>query len=209
MDKLRGLFPCGFYETDRQGRPLMLVDVGNTKVQELLDAFKADVLVRHLLRELEHTWRTKFEDCTSFVYKEGVDQMVAIIDLNGVKLKDLSNKQLNVIFRTCLIEFLRYYPEMLHKAYILSAPMFFQSIYENEVLPHLPEGTSKKIIISGENTHPDLLASFDLAKLPSLYGGQAEAEATCVHADKGPWNDVENKINFSTNKEEFKFYDDD
>ena len=161
-----------------------------------------------MLRELEHTWRLKFDECTAQVHKDGVDQLVAIVDLNGVKLKDLSNKHLNIIFRTCLIEFFRYYPEQLHSLYILRAPMFFQSFYENEVVPHLPERTCKKIRVSGENSHPELLASFDPAKLPSIYGGEAEAEATCVYADRGPWAEVENTINYAKDNEEFKFDED-
>ena len=29
-----------------------------------------------------------------------------------------------------------------------------------------------------------------------MYGGACDCEATCVYSDKGPWADVENKINF-------------
>lgn len=35
----------------------------------------------------------KFSDCKEAVYKDGVDQIVVIVDLKGAKLKDLSNKQ--------------------------------------------------------------------------------------------------------------------
>ena len=50
-----------------------------------------------MLKEIEHTWRNKFSDCQQLVYKEGVEQLVLIIDLKGAKLKDLSNKQVNYI----------------------------------------------------------------------------------------------------------------
>lgn len=29
-----------------------------------------------------------------------------------------------------------------------------------------------------------------------MYGGNCECDATCIYSDKGPWADVENKINF-------------
>jgi hypothetical protein len=45
-----------------------------------------------MLKEVEHTWRIKFSECQQFVHKEGVDQMIIIVDLKGAKLKDLSNK---------------------------------------------------------------------------------------------------------------------
>lgn len=50
-----------------------------------------DNLVHFFIKELEHTWRTKFPDCKEFVNKKGVDQIVAIVDMKGTKLKDMSN----------------------------------------------------------------------------------------------------------------------
>jgi hypothetical protein len=61
-------------------------------VKELLETEKAENLIHYMLKEVEHTWRIKFSDCKEFVNKEGVDQLVLIIDLKGAKLKDLTNK---------------------------------------------------------------------------------------------------------------------
>jgi len=58
-----------------------------------------DMLVHFFIKELEHTWRVKFEDCKEFVNKKGVDQMVAIIDLKGAKQKDLQNKQMIQVYK--------------------------------------------------------------------------------------------------------------
>lgn len=74
--------------------------------------------------------------------------------------------------------------------------MFFEDYYESELKPHLSARTASKIVITGENSHKDLLEKFDTANLPKLYGGVCECEAMCVYSDKGPWADVENKINF-------------
>ena len=51
-----------------------------------------DLLVHFFVKEFEHTWRVKFADSKEFVNKNGVDQIIAIIDLRGAKLKDISNK---------------------------------------------------------------------------------------------------------------------
>ena len=45
--------------------------------------------------------------------------------------------KINVIFRSLLIEFQRYYPEFLDSLYVLSTPMFFQDYFESEIRPHL------------------------------------------------------------------------
>ena len=68
---------------------------------ELMSAVNdsVDLLVHFFIKEMEHTWRVKFADCKEFVNKNGVDQIIAIIDLRGAKLKDLSNKQMVQVFK--------------------------------------------------------------------------------------------------------------
>ena len=69
------------------------MQIGQTRVKEILETASAETLIHYMLKEIEHTWRIKFSDCKEFVNKEGVDQLVLIIDLKGAKLKDLTNKQ--------------------------------------------------------------------------------------------------------------------
>lgn len=63
---------------------------------------------------------------------------------------------MNVIFKSLLIEFQRYYPELLDKCYIVNTPMFFEGLWESEIKPHLSEKTINKVIITGEYSHKDL-----------------------------------------------------
>ena len=51
--------------------------------------------------------------------------------------------------------------------------------------------------MTGENSHAKLLEMIEPAKLPKEYGGEAEAEATCIYSERGPWTQVENKINYA------------
>lgn len=85
---------------------------------------------------------------------------------------------------------------MLHKCYIVNTPIFFEAFYNNDIKPHISEATQHKIAVTGEATHNDLLEAFILEELPKLYGGFCECEASCVYSDKGPWADVENKVNY-------------
>ena len=84
----------------------------------------------------------------------------------------------------------------MHKAFILNTPMFFEGFFDSEIKPHLSEGTMQKLVITGESSHKDLQALVESKELPKLYGGECECEATCVYSDRGPWNDVENKVNY-------------
>lgn len=62
--------------------------------------------------------------------------------------------------------------------------------------PAISPTTLAKILITGEATHPDLSKSVKAEMLPKLYGGLCECEATCIYSDKGPWCQVENKVNY-------------
>ena len=93
------------------------------------------------------------------------------MDLKATKLKDISNKQANSILKTLLMEFQRYYPEMLDKCYILNTPIFFQDYWEHEIRPKISARTASKVILTGESKHQELLERVEHAKLPSLYGG--------------------------------------
>jgi hypothetical protein len=59
--------------------------------------------------------------------------MIAIIDLKGAKLKDISNKQTVMVYKQAILEFQRFFQEMLFKAFIVNAPMFFQGLWEDEL----------------------------------------------------------------------------
>lgn len=68
------------------------------KIKDLLESASAETLIHYMIKEIEHTWRIKFIECQQLVNKEGVEQMILIIDLKGTKLKDLSNKQVRTHF---------------------------------------------------------------------------------------------------------------
>ena len=55
-----------------------------------------DMVVHYFVKELEHTWRVKFQECKEVFNKNkiSVDQMKVIIDMKGMKLKDITNKQI-------------------------------------------------------------------------------------------------------------------
>jgi len=85
---------------------------------------------------------------------------------------------------------------MLDSCFVVNSPMFFQDFYDFEIKPHISQKTQSKIFVTGESSHASLQDKVVLDKLPKLYGGQCECEATCVYSDKGPWAEIENKINF-------------
>ena len=67
-DIIREFMPCGFHDTDKQGRPILIVNAGQIKMTELLTCTNPENITKWIIKELEHTWREKFERCES-VYK--------------------------------------------------------------------------------------------------------------------------------------------
>ena len=158
-------------------------------------------LAHYFIKEMEHTWRVKFPDCKEFVYKDGVDQIKVIIDMKGTKLKDITNKQQLTVYKQIVLELQRFFPELVQKIYILNAPMFFEGIWEETLSQSVENDTvKKKIFISQTDIHDDLSKEVDQYELPKLYGGMCNCEATCIYSDKGPWTEVENRINYKDPK---------
>lgn len=62
-----------------------------------------------------------------------------------------------MIFRSLLIEYQAYYPELVDKIFVVNTPIFFESFWESEIKPHLSARTVSKVVITGENTHKNLL----------------------------------------------------
>jgi len=56
---------------------------------------------------------------------------VLIIDLKGAKLKDLSNKHANAVFKLLVHQAQRFYPTLLDKCYFVNTPIYFPDFWES------------------------------------------------------------------------------
>jgi len=53
--------------------------------------------------------------------------------MRGTKQKDLINKQMLIVYKQLVLEVQRFFPELVHKIYVLNAPLFFDGIWEEEL----------------------------------------------------------------------------
>lgn len=106
-----------------------------------------------------------------------VDQIRMVVDLRGATLKQITNKQLNLIWREICKELGKRYPEFVHSITIVNTPMFFENFYNNEILPQLSEKTAAKVLITGESEPQCLLEAVEPERLPAIYGGQCSCQA--------------------------------
>jgi len=100
-----------------------------------------------------------------------VDQIRIVVDLKGATLKQIGNRQLNMIWKEICKELAKRYPEFVHSITVVNTPMFFENFYNNEILPQFNERTAAKVLLTGESEPQCLLDEVDADKLPAIYGG--------------------------------------
>mmetsp|Transcript_18637 Transcript_18637/g.25136 ORF Transcript_18637/g.25136 Transcript_18637/m.25136 type:complete len:239 (-) Transcript_18637:4270-4986(-) len=149
-DAIREFMPTGFHEVDRAGRPLLFINAGQIKLNELMAQTNPETVTKFIIKELEHTWREKFDIIQSLM-RVNVDQIRIVVDLKGAKLKQITNKQLNLIWKEISKELGKRFPEFIQSITVVNTPMFFENFYNNEILPNLSTGMASKILITGES----------------------------------------------------------
>ena len=60
LDRIKALLPNGWFEHDREGNPLFMLDFGKAELRKLLKSVGSDILRKYFFAEIEHTWRMKF-----------------------------------------------------------------------------------------------------------------------------------------------------
>ena len=133
-------------------------------------------MTKFIIRELEHTWREKFERCEQDK-KRAVDQIRIIIDMKGASLKQVTNKQLNLVWREIVKELAKRFPEFVNAIHIVNAPMFFENYFLTELKQLFSQRTFSKISITGESAPASLKEVIEAAKLPAVYGGSCTCQA--------------------------------
>ena len=116
--------------------------------------------------------------------------------MKGATLKQITNKQFNLIWKEITKELAKRFPELVNAITVVNTPMFFENYYNNEVVPHIGERTAAKIFITGEQAPQCLIEAVEPSRLPAIYGGECNCQAQCIYSDKGPWTDVLNVIDF-------------
>lgn len=66
--KLKAYLPNGWFEHDKEGNPVFLLNLGQANPRMLLETINAKTLIKYFLTEVENTWRTKFKEVEEKVF---------------------------------------------------------------------------------------------------------------------------------------------
>eukprot|EP00897_Mesotaenium_endlicherianum_P000193 jgi/Mesen1/10174/ME000076S09683 len=183
-------YPQGHHGVDRDGRPVYIELVGRVDASKVLKFTTVERYCKFHVKEFERTFDLKFPACTIAAGKH-IDQTTTIMDLSEFGLKNFSRDARELIARISQLDS-DYYPETLHKMFVINAGTAFKAIW-GSVKGFLDPKTAAKIQLLGTKYHAKLHEAIDPSQLPESLGGtcRCNAEGGCLMSDKGPWQDPE------------------
>jgi len=161
-------YPYGFHQADKKGRPIQVHRLGSLKANDLFDNVDADKILKVFVRDLEIAWRELMPAAG-----KKADQIFVLVDLKGIKLKDLSSKNIKGFFNSYLKIVQDNYPELLYRVFVLNSPMLFQNIWD-ELKSDLSERTAAKVTITGGRNEAELETLIDKDILGEIFNEQCE-----------------------------------
>lgn len=186
--QIKKLYPHGYHQTDKQGRPIYIELYDKTDVKALFQITTEEKMVKYYVKQYERQIKYIFPACSAVV-KRPVEQSCTILDANGIGLTSLFGPIKGFIKIASDIG-QDYYPEMLGKMTIVNAGLLFRAVW-SMVKGFIDPKTQAKISLLKSTYKDDLLAIVDEDKLPSFFGGKCTCSGFvcgCLGSDIGPWN---------------------
>ncbi|KAF6175395.1 hypothetical protein GIB67_036486 [Kingdonia uniflora] len=183
-------YPHGFHGVDRHGRPLYIERIGMVDLNALLQVTTIDRFVKYHIAEQEKTLNLRFTSCSVAANKH-VASTTSILDVKGVGMNSFSKPARELFMEIQKIDS-NYYPETLHRLFIVNAGSGFRILWK-ALTAFMDARTIAKIQLLGSNYQSSLAEVIDESNLPSFLGGSCTCSefGGCLLNDKGPWNDPE------------------
>lgn len=99
-----------------------------------------------------------------------ITQFTVILDLQGISLTDLASKRVLDLLGTASKMVDLYFPEIVHRIYIINSPMMFSGPFAL-IKPLLSARTQNRLTIVGSKYLPELEKTISKDLLPQEYGG--------------------------------------
>ncbi|KAJ8318370.1 hypothetical protein KUTeg_003461 [Tegillarca granosa] len=160
----------GWHYSDRDGRPLYILKLGQMDVKGLMKSVGEEALLRHVIAVNEDGLKRAEEATKSKGFP--VSACTCIVDLEGLSMRHLWRPGIRALLR--LIELVEAnYPETMGQLLIVRAPRVFPVLW-TLVSPFIDENTRQKFMIYGGNDYqgPGGLVDFiEKRYIPDFLGG--------------------------------------
>ncbi|CAN4077964.1 unnamed protein product [Withania somnifera] len=188
FDEVKKCYPHGFHGVDRYGRPVYIERLGRVNLNRLLEVTAIERFVKYHVSEQEKTLNWRYPAC-SLAAKKHIASTVSILDVKDVGMSNFSKPARSLFLEIQKIDS-HYYPETLHRLFIVNAGSGFKVLWK-AIKTFLDQRTLAKIQVLGSNYTKTLLGVIDPSNLPTFLGGDCTCSdyGGCLYSDKGPWND--------------------
>nr|XP_017248915.1 PREDICTED: phosphatidylinositol/phosphatidylcholine transfer protein SFH13-like isoform X3 [Daucus carota subsp. sativus] len=170
LEEVLQYYPQGYHGVDREGRPVYIERLGKAHPSRLMRITTLDRYLRYHVQEFERAIHEKFPAC-SIAAKRQICSTTTILDVQGLGVKNLTPTAANLVSAMARIDN-NYYPETLHRMFVVNAGGAFKKVLEPKCLGKL-------------------LEYVDSSQLPDFLGGSCTcpAEGGCLRSNSGPWNE--------------------
>ncbi|XP_054798357.1 phosphatidylinositol/phosphatidylcholine transfer protein SFH13-like [Prosopis cineraria] len=189
IEEVLQYYPQGYHGVDKEGRPVYIERLGKAHPSRLMHITTIDRYVKYHVQEFERALQEKFPAC-SIAAKRQICSTTTILDVQGLGMKNFSRTAANLVATLSKIDN-SYYPETLHRMYIVNAGTGFKKMLWPAAQKFLDAKTLAKIQVLEPKSLYKLLEVIDSSQLPDFLGGSCTCpgEGACLRSNKGPWND--------------------
>ncbi|VVA18858.1 PREDICTED: phosphatidylinositol/phosphatidylcholine transfer [Prunus dulcis] len=191
LDEVLQYYPQGYHGVDKEGRPVYIERLGKAHPSRLMQITSIERYLKYHVQEFERALQEKFPAC-SIAAKRQICSTTTILDVQGLGMKNFTRTAANLLGAMTKID-TNYYPETLHRMYIVNAGPGFKKMLWPAAQKFLDVKTIAKIQVLEPKFLSKLLEVIDSSQLPDFLGGSCtcSAEGGCLKSNKGPWNDIE------------------
>ncbi|XP_019095893.1 PREDICTED: phosphatidylinositol/phosphatidylcholine transfer protein SFH14-like [Camelina sativa] len=191
LDKVTRHYPQGYHGVDKDGRPIYIERLGKAHPGKLMEVTTIERYLKYHVQEFERTLQEKLPAC-SVSAKRRVTTTTTILDVEGLGMKNFTPTAANLLATIAKVD-CNYYPETLHRMFIVNAGIGFRNILWPAAQKLLDPMTIAKIQVLESRSLSKLLEVIDSSQLPEFLGGLCKCpnEGGCLRSNKGPWNDPE------------------
>ncbi|KAL2245162.1 UNVERIFIED_CONTAM: Phosphatidylinositol/phosphatidylcholine transfer protein SFH13 [Sesamum indicum] len=191
LEEVLQYYPQGYHGVDREGRPVYIERLGKAHPGKLMGITTIERYLKYHVQEFEKALHEKFPAC-SIAAKRRICSTTTILDVQGLGIKNFTKTAASLLASMTKIDN-SYYPETLHRMYIVNAGPGFKKVLWPAAQKFLDAKTTAKIHVLDPRSLGKLLEAIDPCQLPDFLGGSCTCniEGGCLRSDKGPWGDPE------------------
>ncbi|XP_030846868.1 SEC14-like protein 2 [Strongylocentrotus purpuratus] len=153
---------------DKEGHGVYISPMGNFDPKGVLYSAKTSDILKTYAHSLEDLMQShaRLSEQRGLKHTEG---SLMIFDMENLGVHHLWKPSIDIFLKMAVLAE-QHYPELIHRMYIIRAPMVFPVAY-TIFKPFLQEETRKKLHVLGSNWKEVLLKQIDPDQLPVYWGG--------------------------------------